>query len=145
LHLIRCISVGGLEEFLFRYLIFVYFLEKFKRYLSSIFFVSLIFALFHISNLFFGSGLYSFILQIETAFIIGLILQYIFLKTNNLIIVITIHALFNFFGTYHSLESTQINEYIGFKDFITSQILILVIYAILIPIYLWGLKINKYD
>jgi membrane protease YdiL (CAAX protease family) len=145
LHLIKCISVGGLEEFLFRYLIFVYFLEKFKRYLSSIFFVSLIFALFHISNLFFGSGLYSFIFQIETAFIIGLILQYIFLKTNNLIIVITIHALLNFLGTYRTLESTQINEYIVFKDFITSQILILVIYAILIPIYLWGLKINKYD
>lgn len=145
LHLIRCISVGGLEEFLFRYLIFTYFLEKTKRYSYSIFLVALIFALFHISNLFLGSGLYSFIYQIETAFIIGLILQYLFFRTNNLIIVITIHALINFFGTYRSLESTHINAYIVFKDFITNQIMILVVYAIFIPIYLWGLKINKYD
>ncbi len=145
MHLFRCISVGTLEEFFSRYLIFVYFLEKFKRYTPSIFFVSLIFALLHISNLFFGSDLYSFIYQIEIAFIIGLILQYIFLKTNNLIIVITIHTLINFFGTYRTLGSIHTDESIIFKDFITNQIMILVIYAIFIPIYLWGLKINKYN
>lgn len=145
LYLIKCLSVGGLEEFFFRYLVFGYFLEKLKRYPTSVFLVSLIFALFHISNLFLGSGLYSFIYQIETAFIIGLILQYLFLRTNNLIIIITIHALINFFGTYRNIENIQINQSIVFKDFITGQIMILVIYAIFIPIYLWGLKINKYD
>lgn len=144
-HLIKCMSVGTLEEFFSRYLIFVYFLEKFKRYPTSVFLVSLIFALFHISNLIFGSGVYSFIIQIEIAFIIGLILQYIFLRTNNLIIVISIHTLLNFLGTYRNIESIHTDELIIFKDFITNQIMILVFCAIFIPIYLWGLKINKYN
>ncbi len=144
LHFFKCLSVGGVEEFFSRYLMFSYFFAKYKRYPKTIFVVSFIFALLHISSLIFGSGLYSFIVQFEMAFLLGLILQYIFITTKNLLIVISIHTIINFWGTYQSLGSTYIRDKMVSEDFIFSQLSILIIYLIVIPLFLWGLKINKY-
>ncbi len=140
LFLIECLSVGFLEELLFRYIAFDYFFSKSKKYEHTAALVSLLFALFHISNLFSGSSIYSVINQIEVAFLFGLMLQFVFLKTNNLILVSTIHALINFIGSNSSVENNTIIEHITFHDFIFNQILIVFIYIILMPIYNWGLK-----
>jgi uncharacterized protein len=138
--LVECITVGFLEEFLFRYIAFDYFFSKSKKYAHTAVLVSLLFALFHISNLFTGSSIFSVINQIEVAFLLGLLLQFVFLKTSNLIIVSTIHALINFIGSNTSLANNNIVEHISFHDFILNQLLILIIYLIFIPIYNWGLK-----
>jgi membrane protease YdiL (CAAX protease family) len=132
--------VGILEELLFRYIAFDYFFSKSKNYVHSAALVSLLFALFHISNLFSGSSIFSVINQIEVAFLFGLLLQFVFLKTNNLVIVSTIHALINFIGSNTSVDNNTIIEHITFHDFIFNQLLILIIYVIFIPIYNWGLK-----
>jgi len=143
--LLECLSVGFLEELLFRYIVFDYFLIKTKKYKVSIVLASLIFALFHISNLFSGSSIYSTINQIEFAFIIGLVLQFIFIKTKNLIIISTIHALINFLGTHSGLtRHIEIKE-ITFNDFIMNQLFILVIYLMVVPIYFWRLKYDRLD
>lgn len=138
--LVECISVGILEELLFRYIAFDYFFSKSKKYEHSATLVSLLFALFHISNLLSGSSIFSVINQIEVAFLFGLLLQFVFFKTKNLIIVSTIHALINFIGSNTSLENKTLIEHITFHDFIFNQILILFIYIIFIPVYKWGLK-----
>lgn len=140
--LIECFSVGFLEEILFRYLFFKYTYNRTNKLTYSIVLTSSIFALFHISNLFFGYSLYSVINQIEIAFILALLLQFIFLKTNSLVLVITLHALINFVGSQKSLNKSDISEIFTFNDFIFNQIFILLIYVIFIPIYYWALKIN---
>lgn len=140
LFLAECISVGILEELLFRYIAFDYFFSKSKKYKQSAALVSMLFALFHISNIFSGSSIFSVINQIEVAFLFGLFLQFVFFKTNNLILVSTIHALINFIGSNTSVGNNSIIEHITFHDFIFNQILIVIIYGIFIPVYNLGLK-----
>lgn len=143
--LIKCFSVGVLEELLFRYIVFDYFVSTFKKVKKSIILTSFLFAIFHLSNLFFGSSLYSTIIQIEFAFLSGLLLQLVFLKTNNLIIVISIHTLINFFGSQSSLTTNKAIEQISFNDFVLNQILILLIYLIILPLYFWKVKNDKFN
>jgi membrane protease YdiL (CAAX protease family) len=143
--LAECICVGFLEELLCRYILFEYLLTKTKKYNVSIALASLIFAIFHISNLFSGSSIYSTINQIELAFIIGLLLQFVFIKTNNLIIIITIHAVINFLGSHSSLTSHIEAQKISFNDFILNQLFILVIYLMVVPIYFWRLRYDRLD
>lgn len=143
--LLECLSVGFLEELLFRYIVFDYFLLKTKKYKKSILTTSLIFALFHVSNLFSGSSIYSIINQIEFAFIIGLILQLVFIKTNNLVIISSIHGLINFLGSNSSLTDHLEIQKISFNDFIMNQLFILVIYLMVVPIYFWRLRYDRLD
>lgn len=141
--LVECIIVGLFEELLCRYMIFNNFLSKGYKYKKSIILTSLLFALFHLSNLLSGSSIYSVINQIEFAFIIGLILQLIFIRTSSLIIIVAIHALINFLGSYSSLTVSTANEKILVSNFLMNQIFILVIYIIVLPLYFWRLKNDK--
>lgn len=144
IHLIQCISVGIFEEFLFRYIVFTYLLKETNRYKYSIILASFLFALLHGTNLFTGATIFAVINQIEIAFLVGLFLQFIFLKTNNLVIVICIHALLNFLGSYNNLNTNNLQDSITISDFFSTQLVFLVIYMIFIPLYLWGLKVNNY-
>ena len=141
----ECLSVGILEELLFRYIVFDYLLNTSKKFKKSILLTSFLFAIFHVSNLFFGSSLYSTIIQIEFAFLLGLLLQLIFIKTKNLIIVNSIHAVINFFGSQSSLTTNQTIEKVSFNDFVLNQILILLIYLIILPLYFWKVKNDKFN
>lgn len=139
----ECVSVGILEELLFRYLVFYYFLNATQDITQSTIKTATIFALFHISNLFFGASIYSIINQIEIAFIFGLLLQLIFIKTNNLLIISAIHASINFIGSHSTLAKNNPTTNFSFDDFIFNQLFILIIYLLIVPLCLWKLK--KYE
>jgi membrane protease YdiL (CAAX protease family) len=138
--LAECISVGLLEELLFRYIVFYYFLNSTQNIKQSTILTAILFALFHISSLFFGSSIYSTINQIELAFIFGLIFQLIFIKTNNLLIISAIHATINFVGSHSTLSKNNMTTYFSLDDFIFNQLCILIVYLLIVPLCLWRLK-----
>ncbi len=142
LFFIECVSVGILEELLFRKITFEHFYKKTQDYNSSILVTSFLFAIFHLSNLLLGASFFSAIIQIEFAFILGLLLQFIFIRTKSLVFVITLHALINLFGSFGSQISSHPVEPFLISYFINNQLFIAIIY-LLIPLYFKGLKWNN--
>ena len=104
---LSCLMVGLFEELLFRRLTFKIIIAKTKdkayRSLKPIFYTSLIFAVAHSTN-FFNADTFSFsvINQILFAFGIGFLFQSLYIKLNNLILIVTLHGLINIFGSYKS-------------------------------------------
>lgn len=108
LYFIHCLITGFYEEFLFRLLIFgmvsAYLLSLHKQSIfKSVFFSSLIFALCHLTNLFDINYDYIGVFnQVLFAFLIGFVLQSIYLKCRNIFVVAIFHAIINFTGTFNS-------------------------------------------
>ncbi len=102
LFLTNSLIVGLFEEMLFRGIIVIFLVQvikesKFKT-LYLIIFSAIIFSLFHLVNLFDGAGVYDVLLQVGYSFLLGILWALIYLKTNNLWIVMILHGLYNFFG-----------------------------------------------
>jgi membrane protease YdiL (CAAX protease family) len=102
LYLIECFSVGFFEEIVFRGILLILLLKKFKNHpnkvLLSIVISSVIFGLSHIVNLFYGLSLGDTMLQIMYSFLVGMLWAIMFLRTGNLWLTMLLHATFNFFG-----------------------------------------------
>ena len=102
LYLIECFSVGFFEEIVFRGVLLILLLKKFKNHpnkvLLSIVISSVIFGLSHIVNIFYGLSLSDTILQIMYSFLVGMLWAIMFLRTGNLWLTMLLHATFNFFG-----------------------------------------------
>ncbi|MCR3905555.1 MAG: CPBP family intramembrane metalloprotease [Tenericutes bacterium] len=112
LFFIESLSVGFFEEIIFRGMILVFLLDKFKEekngVMISIILSSLIFGFIHVLNIFNGASVNSTMLQIGYSFLVGMMWAVLFLKTGNLWLTMLLHATFNFFG--------QVMFYLGTVD-----------------------------
>lgn len=96
---IKCLSIGFLEESLFRGLILPLLTEKIKGKKSvflSVIISSALFGVAHLINLFYGSGFGVTILQVGYSFLIGCMLAVMLFRTKNIWLCIIVHALFDF-------------------------------------------------
>lgn len=103
LFILECFCIGLMEETVFRGIIFGVVLEKLrgkKHYVFySVVLSSAIFGLSHLINLFYGAGFNSVIMQVGYTFLIGAMLSVVLLKTQNIWLCVTLHALFDIGGT----------------------------------------------
>lgn len=102
LYILYVIGIALLEELIFRgvlqLLVSDYLSNKKHAPLLTALICSLIFSLFHLTNLFEGADIGSTLLQCLYTFLIGGMLSVTMLKTNNVWLCFVIHALFDFGG-----------------------------------------------
>ena len=102
LYFIECLSVGFFEEILFRGILLILLLKKFKDHqhgvLLAIVISSIVFGFSHIINMFYGLSVFDTMLQVMYSFLVGMLWAIMFLKTGNLWLTMLLHATFNFFG-----------------------------------------------
>ena len=102
LYILYVTSIAFIEELVFRGILLLLLLDflryKKYRYTLAALFSSLIFALFHLTNLFMGMDIVSVLLQVVYTFLIGGMFSVIVLKTKNIWLCIIIHAIFDFGG-----------------------------------------------
>lgn len=99
---LKCVSVGFMEEILFRGLLQPtvddFFRQKKYRNILTVAVTSAIFGLFHLFNLFAGAGVGETFLQAGYSFLIGAMLSAVLIKTQNIWLCVILHAVFNFGG-----------------------------------------------
>lgn len=102
LFLLKCIAIALVEELFFRALLLPFFMERFEKNkyctLISVFGTSVLFALIHLINLFFGAGVGETMLQVGYTFLIGCMLAVMMLKTKNIWLCVIVHAVFDVGG-----------------------------------------------
>ncbi len=102
LFVLKCLSVGLMEEALFRGLVqsTVYGVFDKKPYakLKTVAVTSAVFGLFHLLNLFAGAGIGPTLMQVGYSFLIGAMLSAVLFKTSNLWLCVILHAAFNVGG-----------------------------------------------
>ncbi len=102
LFFIESFSVGLLEELLFRGIVIALLGQLLKEGKNKVIYLlilsSVIFSLFHLANLIDGAVVGDVLLQLGYTFLLGLLWGLIYIKTNNLWLVIILHSLYNFFG-----------------------------------------------
>lgn len=104
LFLFFCLSVGFFEELLFRVYFFQQLLanKKYSLWKTTII-TTLLFALVHSFNLLkLEYSILGVFFQIFFAFIMGIILQALFIRFQNIFLVGALHGLVNYFGTYRT-------------------------------------------
>ena len=102
LYALYIVSIAILEELIFRgvlhLLVSDYLRGKRYQYLLTALICSLVFSLFHLTNLFEGMGVGDVLLQCLYTFLIGGMLSITMIKTNSIWLCVLIHALFDFGG-----------------------------------------------
>lgn len=103
LFFLKCAAIAIFEEIFFRALLLPFFMEQMqkRRYcvIWSVLGSSLLFALMHLVNLFFGAGFGATAMQVGYTFLLGCMLAVMLLKTKNVWLCVIIHALFDIGGT----------------------------------------------
>ena len=102
LYILYVFAIALLEELIFRGVL-LYLTEDLLRNakhkpLLTVAICSLIFSLFHLTNLFVGAGIGATLLQCVYTFLIGAMLTVTMLKLNNVWLCVLIHGVFNFGG-----------------------------------------------
>lgn len=106
--LIMYISVGFMEEIIFRGLMFKALLKKWNRYIVVLF-ISFTFAIGHIVSMAaIGQSGTDTMLQIANAFVVGFMFMAVILASGNLTICIITHILYNFIGNISMAEGSHI-------------------------------------
>lgn len=99
LFILKCVFIGITEEWLFRGLIFNLLLDycdKQKRNrMVPILLNAVIFALFHLLNLFEGASIPATLLQAGYTFLLGTMFAFVYLKTDNLWLCVILHTIFD--------------------------------------------------
>ncbi|MET1260508.1 CPBP family intramembrane glutamic endopeptidase [Flagellimonas sp. DF-77] len=139
---LSCLLVGLFEELLFRVFVFD---SVFKavgairnRLLIAVVCTALIFGVAHFSNLFHAdTNPLAIVNQALFAFSIGILLQYILIRTQQLPVVVSIHAGINYLGAFQRelLETVTPKDMYTLQDFWVSSLLCLCLFmVIIIPI-----------
>ena len=151
LYLISCFSIGLFEEVFFRIFVFYFIYSLIKssknQILKAVIYSSIVFGLAHITN--FLNPDYeplAVINQVLLAFGLGLLFQCLFIRLQNITIIVTLHALINYIGMYKvklfNTSPSLIEKSYTYTDFMTTFIfIILIIIFIIVPIC--HLLINK--
>lgn len=146
--LVSCIVVGFFEELLFRVFVFQYLRNIWNknRIIYPMIITSILFGISHLPNYFFNYlDIYSTLNQIFIAIVLGFFLQSLYVRTNNIILIGSLHALINYLGSYKTrlleIKPNVENVTIGFNDFFDSfLIFLLVSIFIFIPLSLWLIR-----
>lgn len=133
---IECLSIGFLEEIVFRGIILVVLAQRLpqskSRVFQAILIASALFGLVHLMNLFSGASPMDTLMQIGYSFLMGALWSVVYLATKNLLYPILLHATYNFFGLVLFRLGSVTNRF----DLFT--ILITVVMAILGGLYYLG-------
>ena len=154
-YLLLSVSVGFFEEFFFRILIFGYVCYLFsnshsnlkKNYYKEIIITSLLFALAHLTNIFNSDYDYvSVVNQIMIAFLLGILLQSIFIRFNNIWFNAVLHGIINYNGSVSEelikIKST-VSDTGNSNSIFQTLITVLIFSAILIPVCYFLIKRKK--
>ena len=102
LYILYVLGISIVEEMVFRGVLLFLLLDIFRnqrlKYFLSALISSLIFALFHLTNVFAGMDIGSVLLQVVYTFLIGGMFSVMALKTKSIWMGVFIHALFDFGG-----------------------------------------------
>jgi len=133
LFILYCFSVAIFEELFFRVYIFQNVMkivdndDKKRKLIKAVLYTSAIFALAHFTNVFKEEVVkLTVIIQIIFAFGLGILFQSLLIRFKNILLIIVLHALINYMGTYKvwliKLNSSGSNADISMSDFLTSMI-----------------------
>jgi len=96
------LSIGILEELLFRVVLLDFLLVSFQKKQHGLFLAvlldSVIFGAYHLLNLASGAGVFATLLQVAYSFLVGGMFAISFLKTKNIVYSIILHTIFDFGG-----------------------------------------------
>jgi membrane protease YdiL (CAAX protease family) len=142
LFFLTCLSVGLFEEILFRVFIFRYSIKYsfFKgtyksRIIKSIAFTSILFGAIHFVNLLNPNyDTISVCNQVLMAISLGILLQSIYYRFNSVLLIVFIHTIFNYLGSFKPLllNTTQRTEVLTIDDFYSTAIFIVLLTVLLV-------------
>ncbi len=146
--LIHCLSTGTFEELTFRVFVFYFLLEILNnnknQLLLAFFITSLVFGFAHFGNMLRpGFHIFSAIVQVVFAIAIGFILQSIYIRTKSLILIISIHAIVNYFGSYKGYLFNQTGGLEYSVNMFIQSIIIALLFTMLIALPISHWFINK--
>ena len=102
LFVVYCISVGVLEELVFRGVLFPALAGSFtqdkKGFIKAFVLSSVLFGAAHLSNLFRGAGVGATLLQVLYTILTGGLFCFVFIQTKNILCSAGVHALYNMCG-----------------------------------------------
>jgi membrane protease YdiL (CAAX protease family) len=133
---IECLSIGFLEETVFRGIILVTLIQRLPQTktgaFQAILIASALFGLIHFANLFSGASPMETLMQIGYSFLMGALWSVVYFATKNLLYPILLHATYNFFGLVLFRLGSVTNRF----DLIT--ILITAVMAIVASLFYFG-------
>ena len=132
---VTAIGVGIIEELLFRSQMLQELLNN-KNKLISLLYSSLIFGSVHLLNISSLSSIPTVLIQVVYTFFLGLLLGIIYIHTNNIILPIIFHVLFNF------INDTLVSNLFNLKWDLTFYIVNISV-ALFISIYILIISKNK--
>lgn len=150
LFLFSCIATGIFEELTFRVFTYNILLDILKnrarKIVLSAVYASLLFSVAHIGNIFLPNfHVFSLILQMVFAFAVGLVLQATYIRTKSLTLIMSLHAIINYFGSYKSYlfePADSAQEADTLMDFFSSLFFI-ILFLVLIVWPIFKLLIRK--
>jgi membrane protease YdiL (CAAX protease family) len=129
------IGVGIIEELLFRSQLLQEFLNN-KNKLTSLLYSSLIFGSVHLLNISSFSSIPNVLVQVVYTFFLGLILGIIYIHSENIILPIIFHILFNF------INDTLVSNLFYYKWDLTFFIVNILV-ALLVSLYIFIISIKR--
>ena len=126
--LVFCMSVGLLEEIVCRGLLFgvfkKYFGDSKKGIYASVLLSALMFGCIHLENLLvYPDRVISTIAQVISAFFVGVLFAVIYYRTENLLVCIILHGVFDFCGFFWFLFSKDIDKMLASSNETDSDII----------------------
>jgi membrane protease YdiL (CAAX protease family) len=151
--LFSCLVTGFFEEVIFRVMFFKIFINfnshvNNKTVFRSYIYTSLLFGLVHFVNLN-SSGFLNVLNQVLLAFGLGLLLQVLLAKYNNILFIATIHSLINYFGTRNSVlfhfKETEIETFSYYEVFMNLSVFAVLDLLIILYVFYFikGLDLEK--
>ncbi|MBP9793712.1 MAG: CPBP family intramembrane metalloprotease [Flavobacterium sp.] len=152
-YLSQCLVTGFFEEFFFRVLIFGYIClaysnYHYKNYYREVILTSFLFAIAHLSGIFNKNiDMISIVNQVMFAFLIGIVLQAIMYRFNNIFLNSIIHGLINFNGMLNQklLKLKRVEEETtAFEDFSQSLFTFILLGVLVVfPIFYFSFRRRK--
>ena len=146
INLILCISIGVNEELVFRTAV-TNCLFRNKSYskariIIGCIYSAIVFGIMHIPNFIIDkqTEMNAKISNIIFVGVIGFVFQAIYLKTKNILVVMTLHAVWDFVNIWNTMMVTQRYGDDGKYVFMNRQIVILILMVIVTGIILWRSK-----
>jgi hypothetical protein len=131
LYFLESFTTAFFEEIIFRGMILFVVLQRVPNTKQGIFkaivISSAIFGLSHLLNLFGVAGLANTLLQVGYSFLMGMMWAIVFIKTENILYSIVLHATYNYFGYVLFKVGTVINRYDLFTLIITTVFALLAV------------------
>ncbi len=146
--LTHCLSTSMFEELTFRVFVFYFLLESLNnnknQLLLAFLITSFVFGFAHFGNMLRpGFHIFSAIVQVVFAIAVGFILQSIYIRTKSLVLIISIHAIVNYFGSYKGYLFNQTGGFEYSVNMFIQSVIIALLFTMLIALPISHWLINK--